>query len=413
MEQEAQIYRRRDLPVYLGASALSEIATLALSVAIGWTVYDLTKAPLALGIVGIVQFVPMVLFTLVAGELCDRMSPRRVLVAGLALQGLCAAAFLLLSVLPQPGVEPFYAILLVFGTARAFSDPASHALLPFLLLPAQLPRAIAWNSTVWQMARIAGPALGGLAYALGPSAAYTLCGTGFLAAMLSVATLGGRRAAPADPATLMDRIARVGEGIRFIRSQPIVLGAISLDLFAVLLGGSTALLPVYASDILHVGPVGLGLLRSAPAVGACLVALVQARRPPDRNVGRLLFTAVAIFGLATLVFAFSTSFLLSLAALFVLGASDIVSVNIRSSLVQLATPDAVRGRVSAVNMLFIGASNELGEFESGITAALLGTVPAVVVGGLGTLIVVAIWIRAFPALWKADRMLSVAPGEAD
>ena len=301
----------------------------------------------------------------------------------------------------------------MFGTARAFSDPASHALLPFLMPPLQLPRAIAWNSTVWQMARIAGPALGGFAYALGPDFAYSLCGFGFLASMLAVATLSGRRAAPADPATLADRIARVGEGICFIRTQPIILGAISLDLFAVLLGGSTALLPIYASDILHVGPVGLGLLRSAPAVGACLIALVQARRPPDRGVGRQLFAAVALFGLATLAFAFSTSFMLSLAALFVMGASDIVSVNIRSSLVQLATPDGVRGRVSAVNMLFIGASNELGEFESGVAAALLGTVPAVVLGGFGTLLVAAIWIRLFPALWRADRLISVAPAEAD
>jgi hypothetical protein len=299
---------------------------------------------------------------------------------------------------------PFYLVLLVLGAARAFADPAGQAILPFLVPTALLPRAIAWSSSAWQVAVVSGPALGGIASALGSSFAFALSGIGFITAMLGVATLRGRQQEARDTATLKERVARMVEGITFIRSRPIVLGAISLDLFAVLLGGATALIPVYASDILHVGPMGLGLMRSAPALGACLVALVQTRHPAVRQVGRQLFAAVAIFGIATVIFALSTSFALSLVALFVVGASDMVSVNIRSALVQLATPDAMRGRVSAVNMLFIGASSELGSFESGLTAALLGTVPAVALGGIGTLIIAAIWRSAFPSLRIADSL---------
>lgn len=407
-EQGAQ-YRKWDLPLYLGVRFLAEQAALAQSVAIGWTVYSVSNEPLTLGIVGIVQFVPMFLLTLPAGELCDRLSPRRVLAAGLAVQSLCAFCFLVLMIVPSPALWPLYAVLLLFGAARAFADPAGQALLPFLVPVERLPRAIAWGSSAWQVAVIAGPALGGLAYAFGPTAAYGTCGAAFLVAVFGVATLGGRRMAPAESAMLKDRIARVVEGLVFVWSRPIVLAAISLDLFAVLLGGATALLPVYARDILHMGPIGLGLLRSAPAAGASLIALVQARHPPDRRIGLKLFAAVAVFGIATLIFAISVSFILSLAMLVILGASDMVSVNIRSSLVQLATPDAMRGRVSAVNMLFIGASSELGAFESGVTAALLGTIPAVALGGVGTLIVAAIWMGAFPALRRADRLLSIRP----
>lgn len=402
------IYRRRDLPVYLSARFLSEAAALAQSVAIGWTVYKLSHTPLALGIVGMVQFVPMLLLTLPAGELCDRLSPRLLAMAGLALQGLCAGAFFVLTLLQASALWPFYAVLLMLGMARALAEPAEQALLPFLVPPEQLPRAIAWASSAWQIAVIAGPALGGFAYALGASVAYALCGLAFLMAMSGLATLSGRTPEPVESATLSGRIARVIEGIEFVRSRPIILGALSLDLFAVLLGGATALLPVYASDILNVGSIGLGLLRSAPAAGACLVALAQTRYPPQRRVGFQLFAAVAVFGMATVVFALSRSFCASLIALVVIGASDMVSVNIRSSLVQLATPDAMRGRVSAVNMLFIGASSELGAFESGVAASILGTVPAVVLGGVGTLCIAAIWMLRFPALRNADRVFPIA-----
>jgi MFS family permease len=399
------VYRKRDLPIYLGVRLLSEAAALALSVAIGWTVYELSNAPLALGIVGLVQFVPILLLTLPAGELCDRISPRPVLAAGLALQGFCAVAFLLLTASRSTALWPFYMTVLTFGAARAFVDPAGQALLPLLVEAERLPRAIAWGSSAWQVAVIGGPALGGLAYAHGPAVAYGIGGAAFFLATLGVAMLGSRQSTAAESGrTPRHRIARVVEGLAFVRSQPIVLGAISLDLCAVLLGGATALLPIYARDVLHAGPASLGLLRSAPAVGACLVALIHVRYPPQRRIGPQLFASVVIFGLATLIFAFSALFALSLAALFVVGASDMVSVNIRSSLVQLATPDAVRGRVSAVNMLFIGASSELGAFESGATAALFGTVPAVALGGLGALVVAAIWMVAFPALRKIDNL---------
>jgi MFS family permease len=409
LKGQREIYRRRDLPIYLGARFLSEVAVLGQSVAVSWTVYELSNSPLALGIVGIVQFAPMAMLTLPAGEICDRLSPRRILIRGLALQSLCAAALLVLVILHSTDLRMFYGVLLVLGAARAFADPAALALLPTLLPARKLPRAIAWNSSIWQLAVIAGPVLGGLASAFGPEVAYAVCTLGFLMAMLAVTVLGGRHRAVGESARLTARIARMVEGIEFIGSQPIVLGSISLDLFAVLLGGATALLPIYARDILHVGPTDLGLLRSAPAIGACLVALVQTRHPPNRRLGLQLFAAVAIFGIATLIFALSTSFFLSLASLVVLGAGDMLSVNIRSSLVQLVTPDSMRGRVSALNVLFIGASSELGAFESGVAAAFLGTVPAVIFGGVGTLIVAAVWMGAFPALRKADRASSAAP----
>ncbi len=401
-----QAYRARDLALYLAVRFLAEAATLAQSVAIGWTVYARSNSPLSLGLVGLAQFLPMALLMLPAGELCDRVQPRRVLCAGLVLQGLCAAGFLALTATPSVPMWPLYAVLILSGAACALAEPAAQSLLPFLVPPDRLSRAIAWSSSLWQVAVIAGPALGGLAYALGPADAFGLCGVGFLAAALTVTTVAGRCAVPADSSTLRSRILRVAEGVRFVRAEPILLGAISLDLVAVLLGGATALLPVYARDILHAGPVGLGLLRSAPAIGACAMALYHVHQPPEKAVGMKLYAAVAAFGLATLVFALSISLALSLVALVVMGAADMVSVNIRSSLVQLATPDALRGRVSSVNMLFIGTSGELGAFESGVLASLIGTVPAVLVGGLGTLIAAAVWMRLFPALRKADGSLT-------
>jgi MFS family permease len=404
VQGHGEVYRRRDLPIYLGVRFLSEAAALAQTVAIGWTIYNLSDTPLSLGIVGVVQFIPMLLLTLPAGELCDRFSPRPLAAAGLALQALCAGAFLGLALVQVSALWPFYGVLLVLGSSRALAEPAGQALLPLLVPPEQLPRAIAGGSSAWQTAVIAGPALGGLFYALGPAVAYAGCGLAFLTAMAACVTLGGRKPAPVHTTVPTGRITRIIEGIEFIRSQPIVLGAISLDLFAVLLGGATALLPIYARDILNVGPVGLGMLRSAPAAGACIVAFLQTRYPPSRRVGFKLFSAVAVFGIATIVFALSRSFVVSLAALVAIGASDMVSVNIRMSLVQLATPDAMRGRVSAVNMLFIGASGELGAFESGVAASILGTVESVVLGGIGTLLVAAVWMVAFPALRKADRV---------
>jgi MFS family permease len=278
--------------------------------------------------------------------------------------------------------------------------------LPFLVPPERFSKAMAFSSSFFTAATISGPALGGFLYALGPVPVYSICIAGFVGAALIVARLGGRRYTPLQ--TEATRYERVAEGVKFVRSRPVVLGAISLDLFAVLLGGATALLPVYARDILHVGPLGLGFLRSAPAVGAFSMAFFLTHWPIKNLVGAKMFGAVAIFGLATIVFGLSTWFPLSLFALFVLGASDMVSVNVRGSLIQLSTPDAMRGRVSSVSMLFIGASNELGEFESGTTAALMGTVPAVVAGGIGTLLVVAWWMKLFPPLRQVNKFTDVS-----
>ncbi len=398
------VYRERDLWICLAIRFLTEAASLAQSVAIGWTVYLRSNTPLALGLVGLAQFIPMMLLMLPAGEICDRLQPRRVLAAALAVQALCAGGFLVVARGASLPLWPLYPMLMLSGAARAFAEPAGQALLPLLVSPERLPRAIAWSSSLWQAAVIAGPAFGGLAYAAGAAGTYGMCGAAFLAAALGVVAVSGRRVPAADTPSLAERMARVVEGLRFVRTQPILLGAISLDLVAVLLGGATALMPIYARDILQAGPIGLGLLRAAPAVGACATALYQVRHPPERAAGHKLFAAVAAFGLATVVFARSTSFLASIAALIVVGAADMVSVNIRSALMQLATPDALRGRVSAVNMLFVSTSSELGAFESGLLAALIGTVPAVAAGGFGALIAVGLWMRLFPALRRADRL---------
>jgi MFS family permease len=398
--------REPDLALFLVVRFFSEAASLSQAVAIGWTIYQLSNAPFALGLVGLVEFVPAALLMLPAGELCDRRDPRRMLAAGLALQMLCAGGFLALTAIHCTRLPAFYGILMLFGVGRAFTEPASQAVLPLLVAPERLPSAIAWGSSVWQVAVIAGPALGGLAYAFGPTVAYGFCCACFLAALFAIAAVGGRRTPPPQAPVFGRRIARVREGIRFIRSRPILLGALSLDLVSVFLGGATALLPIYARDILKCGPIGLGLLRSAPAVGACLIALYQTRHPPDRRIGLHLFAAVAIFGMGTIVFGLSASLVVSVAALFVLGAADMVSVNIRSSLVQLATPDALRGRVSAVNMLFVGTSSELGAFESGLVAALIGTVPCVVLGGVAVVLAAVVWMEAFPALRRMHRIAS-------
>ena len=399
-------YRRRDLSLFVASRFLSTCAMQVQSVAIGWQIYDMVRTPLALGLVGLCQFVPMFLLTLPAGEITDRFNQRRVYALAGGLQALCSALFLLLSFIAPHKPVLFYLVLVLFGAARGFAGPSGQSLLPFLVEWERLPRAISITSSSFTAAVIAGPALGGFLYALGPPAVYGLCIAGFAVSALIVSGLGGRRHAPET--TLATSLERVAEGVRFVRHRPVVLGAISLDLFAVLLGGATALLPVYARDILHAGPIGLGILRSAPAAGAFSVAFTLTHHQIKGRVGAKMFASVAIFGLATIVFGLSTSFLLTLAALFVLGASDMVSVNIRSSLIQLATPDAMRGRVSAVNMLFVGASNELGEFESGMTAALFGTVPAVVLGGIGTLVVVAVWSKLFPRLRSVNKFTDVA-----
>lgn len=395
-------YRSSDFARFVSGRFLSTLATQIQSVAIGWQIYDIEHSTLALGFVGLCQFLPMFLLTLPAGEVSDRLDQRRVLSGAQIVQALSAGLFLVFSRTRPHEAMSFFAVLVLFGAARGFAGPSGQSLLAFLVPPEKLPRAIALNSSAFTTAVIAGPALGGFLYVLGPVATYGVCFTAFLVASVLMATLGGRRVARQLHAG--SRLSRVVEGVRFVRDRRIILGAISLDLFAVLFGGAVALLPAFARDILHVGPIGLGVLRSAPAVGAAATALTLARTPLERRTGSRMFGAVAIFGAATIVFGLSTNVLLSLAALFVTGAADMVSVFVRSALIQYATPDPMRGRVSAVNMLFIGASNELGEFESGVTAAWFGTVPAVVIGGLGTLAVVVAWMFLFPALRAVDRL---------
>lgn len=403
---DTTVYRHRDFLFFAISRFLGTTAMMVQSVAIGWQIYEMEHTPLALGLVGLCQFVPMFLFTLPAGEMADRFDQRKVLAAATVLMALCSGLFLLLSIFSITSAPVYYAVLVLFGVGRGFASPSGQSLLPFLVPSERLPRAIALNSSVFMVAVIAGPALGGFLYVFGPEFTYSVCLANFLAGAAMAAVLGGRRKPPHTD-TEMSRLERVKEGVRFVRQRPVIFGAISLDLFAVLLGGATALLPIYARDILHTGPFGLGVLRSAPAIGAAVVALGLARWPLENKIGTKMFAAVAVFGIATIVFGVSTNFWLSLGALAMLGASDMISVFVRQSLVTFATPDDMRGRVGAVNMLFIGASNELGEFESGITAALFGPVLAVVIGGLGTLAVVGAWMKLFPPLRTVDRLKDV------
>jgi MFS family permease len=382
------------------------LAGQMLAVAVGWQVYHLTGRPLDLGFVGLALFLPSVGLALVTGHTADRYDRRLVLALSCCLDGFAVLLLVLLTLSGNRAPIWIFGVLVLVGTARAFQAPASFSILPTLVAPRQFANAAAWVSTLWQAAAIAGPALGGVLYLAGPAFVYGTC----FIMTLAAAALFYRLPAGTTPqlhggVTWGSLVA----GIRFIRGQPLVLGAISLDLFAVLLGGVTALLPVYARDILDVGPAGLGLLRGAPAVGALLLGLLLLRFPVRRRAGRVLLVTVAVYGTATIAFGLSHTLWFSLLMLAVLGAADMISVVIRRVLVQVATPDEMRGRVSAAESVFIGASNELGEFESGVAAALFGVVPAVVLGGIGTLAVVAIWAWKFPALRRADRLDGALP----
>jgi MFS family permease len=370
------------------------------AVAVGWQIYELTHSTFQLGMVGLVQFAPIVVFTLVAGHVADRYSRRAVYGIALGVQGAAACVLALGTWGHWLGVPGIFATVAVISSARAFQGPATQALLPTLVPTPLVPKAIAWSTGAFQTASIVGPSLGGLLYGFGAAVPFAVSGALALLGSGLIPLMGRERSTRVrDPAT----IDSLFSGVNYIRSHPVILGSISLDLFAVLLGGATALLPVYARDILRVGVWGLGALRSAPAVGSLAMSVLLARRPPQRRVGRRMFAAVIAFGVATIVFGLSRSFCLSLVALAILGAVDTVSVVIRSSLVQIETPDAMRGRVGAVNSLFIGTSNQLGEFESGVTASMFGTVAATVLGGVGTLVVAGLWMRLFPSLLNFDR----------
>ncbi|MES2878792.1 MAG: MFS transporter [Pseudomonadota bacterium] len=375
-------------------------ANQMLMVAVAWHMYDITSSAWDLGLVGLFQFVPALLMTLPAGHAADRWHRGRIFAACMLAQAVIA---ILLVAATQGGFatrELILGISVVLGVARAFQMPAQQALTPLLVQQELLQRAIALSSSGMQAAIICGPALGGVLYVSGPITVYVSCA--ILLLMAGALTLVVRY--PHRPSTLAATWGTVLAGVSFVWRAKVLLGATSLDLFAVLLGGATALLPIYARDILHTGPVGLGLLRAAPALGALVMSLILIRWPLHRQVGHRLLMAVAVFGLATVVFGLSTHFGLSLLALVVTGAADSISVVTRMTLVQLETPDEMRGRVSAVNSIFIGASNQLGEFESGATAALMGPVESVVLGGVGTLVVAAAWLRLFPALAQRDRM---------
>ncbi|MFJ3077592.1 MULTISPECIES: MFS transporter [Pseudomonas] len=372
-----------------------------LTVAIGWHLYQLTGNVLDLGLVGLVEFAPRVLFMLHTGHVADRYDRRKVAALCQTLQGLIALVLALGSATDNVSRELIFALAFLLGAARSFEMPATQALLPNVVPPGLFPRAVAASASATQAATIVAPAVGGFLYAFGSIWVYGPTVALYAIACALMLGLDSRQQVPQRGRASLESLLA---GIRFIRSRPDILGAISLDLFAVLLGGATALLPVFAKDILLTGPWGLGLLRSAPAVGALLMSLWLARFPVERKVGRTMFTAVGVFGVATIAFGLSTSFWFSLAVLVVLGAADMISMVIRGAFVQLETPDEMRGRVSAVNGLFIGASNQLGEFESGVTAHWFGTVPAVVLGGVGTLVVTGVWIRLFPGLARRDRL---------
>jgi MFS family permease len=394
------LFRNRDFACYWLARFATSIAIQMQIVAIGWQVWELTHDPLDLGFVGLAEFVPAIALGLVTGTVADRFDRRTILFFCYAVETLCSATFFLLTYQGLTQVWPVFIVLVVLGVARAFAGPAASAMMPNLVPKEHFGRAVAWNSLSWQVATIGGPSLGGVLLILGTDVVYVMSGLMILISTIMM-TLVRRRPVSGgrEPVSWESLLA----GLNFIRSRPVIFGAISLDLFAVLFGGAVALLPVYASDILNVGPVGLGTLRAAPGVGALIIALWLTQRPVTHHLGMIMFACVGLFGLSIVIFAVSQWFWLSLAMLAVSGAVDMVSVYVRQNVVQLGTPDHMRGRVSAVNSIFIGASNELGQFRAGVMGSWFGPVGAVLIGGLATVVVTVTWMKLFPPLRKIDR----------
>jgi MFS family permease len=392
--------RHRNFTLFLSARFIATVAVQMQSVAVGWQVYEKTGDVMDLGLIGLAQFAPFALLILVAGHVADQWNRRWIIAGCFFLEMLCGLLLLVFSLTGLQSVWPVFAVMVLYGSARAFMMPASQAILINLVLPGSFGNAVALSSSSFHIAVIAGPTLGGWIYLSGAQTVYTLVSLLLALAVILILLIRMQPTRVKREAATWHTLL---EGLRFVRSRPVVLGAISLDLFAVLLGGSTALLPAYASDVLHVDAAGLGLLRTAPGAGAALTAVILGFVPVLRRVGRWMFGGVLLFGAATVLFGLSVNFQLSMAALVLMGAGDMVSVYIRHMLVQLETPDAIRGRVSAVNSVFIGASNELGEFESGLTAAWFGLVPAVVIGGIATLAVTALCVWKFPVLRNMDR----------
>lgn len=403
---ESQDFRR-----YQMARLMVIIGAEAQAVAVAWQVYQITHSALALGYTGLALFLPGLFFMLAAGHAADRYDRRHVVLVCYALQMVCTALLLWLTWRGIQNILPIYAILLLIGTGRAFSGPASSALIPHLVPEKHFVNAVTWGATIYQSANIAGPAVGGLLFTLPLAGKLAHFAGSPLVYLFTLFTLvwflvlvGSLKVRPGRMEKRAFSVQTVLAGLHYVRQNKVLLGSLSLDLFAVLLGGAVALMPIFAQDILHAGPRGLGLLRAMPAFGALTTSMLLTWRPIRRHAGALMLTCVAIYGAATVTFGLSTSVALSLAALFIIGASDMISVVVRSSVLQLATPPEMRGRVSAVNSLFIGASNEFGEFESGLTAHWWGAVRAVVIGGVGSLIVTGLWSVFFPTLRRADKL---------
>ena len=403
------VFRYPSFVRYLGARLLTVLALQMQSVAVGWQIYEITHSPLALGLTGLAQFLPGILLFLISGHAADHIARRKLMVACFAGFTICSGSLLWIQRGGVHSAGPIYFILVALGITRAFSGPAMRALVPLLVPAEQFPSGVAWEASMTQTATVLGPAAGGFLYALfrGPAPVYATAM--IIEAAAIVFAVGIKARGPLRPPGFLT-VESILAGLRYIWRQKVILGVVSLDLFAVLLGGAVALLPVYAGDILRTGPWGLGLLRSAPGAGAVTMALLLAHKPLRRKAGAAMLWCVAGFGAFTVVFGLSRSFALSLASLLFVGATDMVSVVTRGTLVQLNTPDEMRGRVNAVEMMFIGASNELGQFESGITADWFGTVPAVVLGGAGALLITALWAWRFPELRRAEppRVLEMA-----
>ena len=396
-DQRYAAFRHSAFLRFWSARFLATFSTQIVSVAVGWQIYDLTRDPFDLGLVGIIQFLPSLLLVLVTGAVSDRFGRRLIMGISTGLEALCALALVLFSWHGLAGPGPVFAVLAVFGVARAFLGPAAASLVANLVPKEDFANAIAWNSSAWQTATIVGPVAGGLLYGLSAEIAYGIATVLMVAATLLIFSIPKPEQRSQTDKPSLDTLFA---GFRYIWGEKVVLGAISLDLFAVLLSGAVALLPVYARDVLELGPWGLGLLRAAPGIGAILVAVWLAGHPIRDHAGIVMFGFVALFGVFTVIFGVSTIPWLSIAALALLGAADMISVYVRETLIQLWTPDEVRGRVNAVNMVFVGASNELGEFRAGTMAALIGTVPAVVFGGVGAVAVAGLWAFLFPELRK-------------
>ncbi len=402
----ASVLRYREFALFLGSILTTGLALQMARVAIGWQVFHIHHKVLDLGLVGLAEFIPLPLLALPAGHLADRFSRRMLLAVATALDTAVLGGLLVFTLTGPQVVWPFFALAAGTGIASALGAPAGRAMTPSLVPPDALSSALAVRSIAFQISAIAGPAMGGFLFFVRPGLVYEVATALSFGSLLCVLAMhAGREPASAEAPSL----ASVFDGVRLIRRTPVMLGAISLDLFAVLLGGAVALLPVFASDVLHVGKIGLGVLRSAPAVGAFVGAVLLTRRPIGRLAGRKLLSVVAVFGVCMVIFGLSHSVWLSLLALAVAGGVDLVSVVLRSTILPLVTPDELRGRVNAVEMVFISASNELGAFESGVAAALIGAVPAVVVGGIATIVIAAAWTRLFPALANVDRLDDLRP----